>query len=279
VSAGITALVLFAAVLHSGWNAIAKFIPDRLAASSLIAAVYLAAGLAGVAIYGIPSPASWPFLGVSAILQTAYLILLTTSYRHGDFSQVYPLARGLAVLTVAVVATTVLAEPLAGPKILGVGVVGASLLGLSLAGKGTSRLGILFAALTGLFIAGYSLVDGVGVRQSGIPMAYIAWQFLLQGLLIPAACWWLAPSRALLGTNIKTHWRIGVLGGLLSMVAYGIVVWAQAQAPLALVSALRETSVLLAGLIGVVFFSERLSTMRMALTATAVGGIALIQLA
>lgn len=263
VSAGITALVLFAALFHSSWNAIAKFIPDRFAAATLISAVYLVAGVTGAVVFGLPGPAAWPFLGVSAVLQTAYLILLTTSYRHGDFSQIYPLARGLAVLAVAVVATAFLAEPLGGLRMVGVGIVAGSLLALSLLGEGTGRLGILFAVLTGLCIAAYSLVDGVGVRHADGAMAYIAWQFLLQGILIPAVCWRLAPSGAVLAAGIKAHWRLGFLGGLLSMLAYRIIFWAQAYAPLAIVSALRESSVLLVGFIGELLFAERFSKMRM----------------
>lgn len=278
MSLAITGLVLFAALLHSSWNAIAKAIPDKLASSTLIALVYLAAGLIGVLIFGLPATAAWPFVLLSACLQTAYLILLTTSYKHGDFSQVYPLARGLAVLLIAVVAVTFLAEQLSTLQLLGVAVVGGSLLALALIGKGSSRLGVMFAVLTGVCIAAYSLVDGLGVRESGSPFAYISWLFLLQGAMIPLICWRLAPSRSVYLAGIRAHWKLGALGGLLSMVAYGIVVWAQSMAPLALVSALRESSVLLAGIIGAVFFSEKFSKTRLGLTTSAVAGIAALQL-
>lgn len=275
---GVAAAVLFAAVLHSTWNAIAKAIPDRLASATLIALVDLVGGAIGVAIFGVPDVGAWPWLLVSACLQTAYLILLTTSYKHGDFSQVYPLARGLAVLLVAIVAVTFLAEQLSTVQLLGVGVVGGSLLALALIGKNGSRLGGMFAVLTGACIASYSIVDGIGVRLSGNPFGYISWLFLLQGFMIPIVCWKMAPSRSAHVKAIRKSWKLGSLGGLLSMAAYGIVVWAQSLAPLALVAALRESSVLLAGIIGAVFFSEKFSKARMALTVTAVGGIAALQL-
>jgi drug/metabolite transporter (DMT)-like permease len=278
LSAGITALVLLAALLHSSWNAIAKAIPDRLASSTLIGVVYLLAGLFGVAAFGPPAAAAWPFVVVSACLQTGYLILLTTSYKHGDFSQVYPLARGLSVLLVAVVATVFLAESLGTLQMVGVAVIAGSLLSLALLRRGSGRLGVMFAVLTGVCIAGYSLVDGVGVRQSGSPLSYMSWLFLLQGIMIPVVCWRLAPSRTAYVSGIREHWRLGLLGGLLSMLAYGIVVWAQDSAPLALVSALRESSVLLAGIIGALFFNERFSKTRMILTTAAVAGIAALQL-
>ena len=271
-------MVLFAALLHSSWNAIAKAIPDRLASSTLIALTYLAMGLLGVLVFGVPAVAAWPFILVSACLQTAYLIMLTTSYKYGDFSQVYPLARGLAVLLIAIVAVTFLAEHLGTLQLVGVAVVAGSLLALALIGKGSSRLGVMFAVLTGVCIAAYSLVDGLGVRESGDPFAYISWLFFLQGFMIPAVCWRLAPNRTAYFDGIKAHWKIGALGGALSMLAYGIVVWAQSMAPLALVSALRESSVLLAGIIGAVFFSEKFSKTRLGLTTAAVAGIAALQL-
>lgn len=280
----VTAAVLLAAVLHSAWNALAKSIPDRLASSTMIAIAYLVSGVVGAAVFGLPLQQSWPFVLASAALQTCYLILLTTSYKHGDFSQVYPLARGLAVLLVTAVATTFLAEKLSPWQLTGVAVVAGSLLSLALTGKGaagtgpTNRKGTLFAVLTGASIAAYTLVDGTGVRVSGDPMAYISWLFLLQGLLIPLVCWRLAADRRSFAKRVARYWKPGFAGGLVSMLAYGIVVWAQSLAPLALVSALRETSVLLAGLIGALFFNERFSRVRLALTVTAVAGIAAIQL-
>ncbi|MCT9871239.1 DMT family transporter [Paenarthrobacter aurescens] len=283
----VTAAVLLAAVLHSAWNAIAKAIPDRLASSTMIALAYLASGLVGAAVLGVPLQQSWPYVLASAALQTCYLILLTTSYKHGDFSQVYPLARGLAVLLVTAVATTFLAERLSLWQLAGVAVVTGALLSLALIGPGragpgkpatSNRKGTFFAVLTGAAIAAYTLVDGVGVRLSGQPLAYISWLFLLQGMLIPIVCWRMATDRRSFPQRVARYWKPGFVGGLVSLLAYGIVVLAQSMAPLALVSALRETSVLLAGIIGAVFFKEKFSHVRLALTVVAVAGIAAIQL-
>lgn len=275
---GITLLVLLAALFHSIWNAIAKSIPHQLASATLIALVYVIAGVLGVIIFGVPDAASWPFIGASSCLQAAYLLLLTASYKHGDFSQVYPLARGLAVLLVAVVSVTLLGEDLSTVQLMGVAVVGGSLFTLALVGRSGSKAGVFFATLTGTCIAAYSLVDGLGVRESGDSLAYVSWLFLIQGCVIPVVCWGAAAERAVFVTAVWRHWRLGALGGLLSMLAYGIVVWAQNLAPLALVSALRESSVLLAGLIGFLFFSEKFSKARLALTTAAVAGIVALQL-
>lgn len=278
MSLGVTMLVLLAALFHSSWNAIAKSIPHRLASATLIALVYLVAGAVGVFTFGVPAAAAWPFILASACLQTTYLLLLTTSYKHGDFSQIYPLARGLAVLLVAVISVTILAENLSRVQLAGVAVVGGSLLALTLIGKGSSRRGVIFAVLTGVCIAAYTLVDGLGVRQSGNPLGYVSWLFLLQGLILPSVCLLMAPERRAHIASVGRHWKIGSLGGLLSMLAYGMVVVAQSVAPLALVSALRESSVLLAGVIGVLFFGEKFSKIRLGLTTAAVAGIAALQL-
>lgn len=278
MSLGVTLLVLLAALFHSSWNAIAKSIPHRLASATLIALVYLVAGAVGVFTFGVPAASAWPFILASACLQTTYLLLLTTSYKHGDFSQIYPLARGLAVLLVAVISVTMLAENLSRVQLAGVAVVGGSLLALTLIGRGSSRMGVIFAVLTGLCIAAYTVVDGLGVRQSGNPLGYISWLFLLQGLILPSVCLLMAPERRAHIASVGRHWKIGSLGGLLSMLAYGMVVVAQSVAPLALVSALRESSVLLAGVIGVLFFGEKFSKTRLGLTTAAVAGIAALQL-
>ncbi|ASN22288.1 EamA family transporter [Arthrobacter sp. YN] len=270
--------------MHSVWNALAKAIPDRLASSTMIALAYLASGLVGAAVFGVPPQQSWPYVVASAALQSCYLILLTTSYKHGDFAQVYPLARGLAVLLVAGVATTFLAEKLSFWQLAGVAVVAGSLLSLALtkhgatASAGRNRKGTFFAVLTGAAIAAYTVVDGVGVRVSGQPMAYVSWLFLLQGMVIPLICWRMASESRSFPQRVARYWKPGFIGGLVSMLAYGIVVWAQSLAPLAVVSALRETSVLLAGVIGAVFFNEKFSRLRLGLTAIAVAGIAAIQL-
>ena len=195
MSLGIALLVLLAAVFHSSWNPIAKHVPNRLASATLIALVYLVAWAVGVVIFGFPGSDAWPFIIVSAVLQTAYLLLLTASYKHGDFSQICPLARGLAVLLVAIVSVTLLAEHLSRVQLAGVAVMGGSLLGLALIGKGGSHKGVFFAVLTGDCIAAYSIVDGVGVRESGNAFGYISWLFLLQGISIPVVCWLCAANR------------------------------------------------------------------------------------
>jgi drug/metabolite transporter (DMT)-like permease len=272
------AAVLGAAVLHASWNAIAKAVPDQRVAAALLSVVGLVPSGIGAAALPLPDPASWPYLGVSAVLQAGYLLLLVNAYRYGEFGQVYPLARGLPPLLVTVFALAVLGERLTGGQLAGVIVVSLALTGLVFAGgRPRAGSGLGLAAATGLVIASYTLVDGLGVRESGHPLAYAMWLFLLQAPLVIAA------SRALYGPSL---WRVaarsaplGALGGVLALAAYAIVLWAQSRASLPLVSAVRETSLLFAGLIGTLVFGERFSPARVAATVAAVAGIALLQTA
>ncbi len=279
--ASVVGLLLVAALLHAGWNAIAKHIPSHLAASALIGGVGLVGGLVGVLVLPSPAPESWPFLIVSACLQTGYLILLTAAYRHGDFSQLYPLARGLAVVQVTLISAVVLGERLSVLQQVGVGVIAGALVLLALTplqSSGRGRRGVGLAVLTGVCVAGYTVVDGQGVRLAGTPLGYAAVLFLLQGAALPLTCAWLAADRRQLIVELRQYWRPGALGGLMSLIAYAIVIWAQSMTPLAVVSALRETSVLLAGVVGWFVFGERLSPVRTLLTIAAVGGVVALQL-
>ena len=272
--------VLFAAVLHGTWNAIAKAIPDRLVSSALIGLVHLVVGGLACIFLPVPEPAAWPALLASVLLQTAYLIMLTAAYSRTEFSKAYPLTRGVAVVVVTIVSVGVLREPLSTLQVLGVVVVAVALLGLAFAGggdRGRAR-DLLMPVLVGLVVASYTLVDGVGVRASGAALGYAAWLFFLQGITLPVACLVLSRDRRGLMSGMRRHVGWGALGGTLALTAYGIVVWAQSVAPLALVSALRETSVLMAAFIGFLFFRERLTVTRVVATSFAMAGVVMLRL-
>lgn len=205
-------LVLTSAILHSSWNAIAKAIPDRLASSTMIGLAYLMAGAIGIQVFDFPASEAWPYIIASVLTQTAYLILLTSAYKYGEFSYTYPLARGLAVLGVTIVSVGFLDESLSRNQALGVAVVILSLATLVIAGKGLSgSRGTVYAVLTGVAIATYTLIDGLGVRHSGAPLGYASWLFLLQGISIPLVGLLASPDRPAFLTAMRSHWRIGVL--------------------------------------------------------------------
>ncbi|MDA2810766.1 DMT family transporter [Nocardiopsis sp. RSe5-2] len=271
--------VLAAALLHAAWNAIAHAVTDRLIGFALIGAAGTVAGAATAAYAGVPDPASWPALGLSALLHVGYMGFLMLSYRLGDFGQVYPLARGTSPWLVAIGAAVLVGETLTPAHLAGVLVVSAGLTALVFAGgvPGRAQLPALGAALlTGVMIAGYTVVDGIGVRASGDPLAYLAWLMVLEGpwFLIAAV----VLRRGALPAQLRPVWRIGALGGVMSMAAYGLVLWAQTMGDLAAVAALRETSIIFGAVIAAVVFREGMGRVKVVSAAVVAVGIALLNL-
>jgi drug/metabolite transporter (DMT)-like permease len=277
---GVSAVVLAAAVLHAVWNALAHSVRDKLVGFALLNLAYTLCAVVMVCLAPMPAAAAWPYLAASALLQTLYQLLLLQAYRLGDFGQMYPLARGSSVWLVTLTSTTLLGAALPAGQLAGVVVMAAGLAGLALADglPNRSQLPAIAAALgTGVMIAGYTLVDGTGVRHAGSVFGYVAWLFLLQGPILPLIAFALR-GRRLIG-RLRPVWRQGLAGGVLSLTAYALVVWAQSRASLAMVAALRETSIVIATLIGTVLFRERLGRLRTAASVTVLAGIALLELA
>lgn len=269
-------LVLATAILHAGWNAMAKAIGDRWVSSALIGTVNGAFGIICILIFGFPAAQAWPFLVVSALLQAAYLVLLTKTYAHGDMSRLYPIARGTSPVIVTVVAVIVLTERLSALSWVGLAILVAGIVGLAFA-RGVPRAdtGLALALTTGVVISAYTLSDGVGVRIAADPGAYIGWMFALQAPVLITVCRWRAG--ATFWRRMRRNAAPGLLGGVFSVTSYGTVVWAQSQAPLALVSGLRETSVIWAALIGRIFLGERLVRREVLAILAAAGGAVLLQ--
>jgi drug/metabolite transporter (DMT)-like permease len=279
ISVGVTFAVLGAATLHAGWNAAAHGITDRLVGFVLIGASCSLCALLVLPFVAAPARAAWPFIIASFLTHIAYNLLLMRSYELGDFNQMYPLARGTSPLVVAVAAAVFVGEDLSLTHLLGVIVISVGLMTLVGAGgrPGRHELPALSAAvITGLAIATYTVLDGVGVRRSGSTGGYIAWLFLLQGLAMPIGAF------AVRGRSMFTRMRglvlIGVLSGVASFAAYGIVIWAQTQAPLATVAALREVSIVVGAILGALLFHERFGKWRVIGSTLAVIGIALLEL-
>lgn len=274
---GVTAAVLLAAVLHATWNAVAHAVRDRLVGFVLIGLACTACTLPLVLVAPLPARASWVFVVSSAALHSAYNLLLWQSYRLGDFNQVYPLARGTSPLLVAGAAVLLVGEHLGAVQLAGVAVVSAGLGALVLAGgrpQAAQRAGLWAAAATGVAIATYTVLDGVGVRRSDTVLGYAAWLFLLQGPVVPLlALRW--RGRALWG-QLRPYAGRGLLCGVLSLAAYGLVLWAQARGALAAVAALRETSVIVGAGIGAVLFHERFGRARLVATVLVATGIVLL---
>jgi len=270
-------VVLFAGVIHATWNAIAARAGDSAATLLMIGLTETVIALPMLLVLGLPRAAADPFAVASAVIHVAYNAALLRAYRIGGFSRAYPLARGSSVLLVTIGGWLIAGERLADGKLAGVGLVVVALIAIA-AADGRPRRGdrpaLLAALLTGATIAAYSVCDGLGARHSGAPLRYLALLSILQGPMIVAAAL-AAPGRPRAVPPTRTI-QLGAAAAALSMLAYGLVIWAQTRAPLTLVSALRETSVISAALIAALVFREPVARRRI-LPAIAVAiGILLI---
>jgi drug/metabolite transporter (DMT)-like permease len=254
------AIVISAALLHATWNAIVKSAGDKYLTTIMVTTA--AGGIAAVLLPFLTAPArtSWPYAGWSALLQIAYFLLLARTYELADMSQTYPLMRGTAPLLVALVTVFQIGDSLSVMAWIGVIGISVGILSMTLGSQLGRRKGTYLALLNAFVIAGYTLVDGTGVRRSGSPAAYTLWVFLLTGL--PFAIWAIARRRTTVIPYVARHWRIGIIGGVGTTASYGLALWAMTLAPIAVVAALRETSILFATLIAGLVLKEHIGTRR-----------------
>ena len=273
----VTLVVLAAAVTHATWNAIAHGIKDQTLAFALIGVGGAAVSVPLVIVAAVPRSSSWPYLLASVAIHVFYILLLMQCYRLGEFSQVYPLARGVSPLVVTILAAVFVHEHLAPAQIGGVAVVSAGLAFLVFGGRRPGRGAFLAAVGTGLTIAAYTTVDGVGVRLSASPVGYIGWLILLQSLCVPLFA--VVRRRDVLLKQPRRILLSGLLAGALSVLAYGLVLWAQTKGALAPIAALRETSVIFGAIIGTLVFHEPFGRSRIIATVLVVVGIVLLNVA
>jgi drug/metabolite transporter (DMT)-like permease len=274
------AAVIAAAVLHAVWNAVLKGGHDKYLGMTAVVLGHVPAGILVIVFAPIPDAASWPYLAAGVALHVGYDVFLLTSYRFGDLTQVYPIARGTAPMLVAGVSVVFLGVRLSGLELLAIAMIAIGVLSLSLVrqsdGLRNSRAAAL-AFVTGCFIAGYSLVDGLGARQAGAAWGFYGWLTVANGIVFASimAVW----KPGIVGRMRKTAMPTFLIGGNASFVAYGLVIWAFTQAPIALVTALRETSIIAALLIGVFFLKERLDLAKVVSTAVTLSGAILLRFA
>ncbi len=271
-------LVLFGALLHAGWNALVKSGADKLLDMALIVAG--TAVVAAVALPFLPPPAreSWPYLAVSGCLHVTYFALVAAAYRAGDMSLAYPLMRGTPPLAVALLGNLLLGEYLGALGWAGVALISAGVLAMALKrGAAAQARPILLALANAVVIAGYTLLDGLGARASGAPIAYALWTFLLAGLgLLPLVAW---RRPGLLVPHLRAKWRIGALAATGTIGSYALALWAMTVAPIAAVAALRETSILFGVVIATIVLREVPTATRLAGAALVAVGAACLRLA
>jgi drug/metabolite transporter (DMT)-like permease len=272
--------VLFAAACHAGWNAAIKRGLEPLATTVLISIGAGAVSLLFLPFTGWPAPAAWPWVTASVLIHLFYFAGLIESYRTGDMGQVYPIARGSAPLMTALVSTLFIGEKLGLLPWLGILLLVSGVVLLSLRGgrdlQKLDRRAVGFALFTAVTICGYSVVDGLGARRAGDPNAYSLVLFI--GIAPVMAAYALARSGRAVIPVLRRHWATGLAGGTLQLGSYGIAIWAMTVAPIAIIAALRETSVLFGAAIAVAVLKEPLRVGRLVAALLIVSGLALIRL-
>ena len=272
-------VVLLAAVLHASWNAVVKSTGDKVVSVTAISLGHAPLALAAMPFVPTPAPESWPYLAISVLVHVFYQLSLIEMYRLGDYSQVYPIARGSGPAIVTVFSVLVLGVQFGPLELLAVGLVVTGIFCLSFVRQANglrNPRAVLAALLTGCFIAAYSLLDGLGARVSGTAIGFIAWLTFINAIVF-AVIIGIANRPALIRVFTEGKKTL-VIGGTASVGAYMLVVWAMTQAPIALVTALRETSTIFALFIGVIVLKERLSAMKTVAVALALAGVALLRL-
>jgi len=274
----VVALVLLSALLHAGWNAITKSSSDPL----VNMAVVTASGglLAGALIPLTPTidASAFPYLAASACLHFVYQITLVRAYRFGDLSQVYPIARGIAPLGVALLAALLAREIPSARQAMGLAIASASIMSLGLIGRGhaRSRTAVWLALTTGTLIGAYTFVDGLGVRAGGHASSYIAWMFFIDSFPIAATA--LLRRRGQVAVFLRSEGLRASVGGMMAIAGYGAVLWAMSRGAMAPVASLRESSVLVAAVIGTRLLGEPFGAQRILAAAGTLVGLLLVQI-
>ena len=275
--------VLFAAACHAAWNASIKRTLDPLATTVLIAVGAGLVALPGIAWSGLPAPASWPWLIASIIIHIFYFAGLIESYRTGDLGQAYPIERSAAPLMTATMTTAFLGEHLGVAGWSGIVLLALGVLLLSLRGgrdlAKLDRTAVGFALFTAVSICAYSVVDGIGVRAAGPGRASAYSLVLFVGIAPTVVLYALLRRGAAVLPAMVPYWKIGLGGGALAVISYSIALWAMTVAPIAIIAALRETSVLFGAVIAVTFLGEPLRAARIVAALLIVAGLVLLRMA
>lgn len=252
--------VLLAALLHATWNALLHGNRDRFLSMTWMSIGMACIATVVVACVPLPAAASWPYIVASGLIHGVYNLSLVRAYRHGDLGEAYPIARGSSPMLVALGAMLFANEQPGLAQAIGIVLVSSGIVGLALQRKRPSRATLAAALLTGVTIAIYTVIDGVGVRHSGNALSYTAWMFTFYWLM-PLVFIAMRGRRALRAPRADIGTSIA--GGVVSLAAYGIVIWAMQFGAMGSVSALRETSVVFAVLIGRLFLNEEMSVRRL----------------
>ncbi|MFT3955884.1 MAG: EamA family transporter [Piscinibacter sp.] len=283
ISAPVLAAVLVGALLHASWNALIKGGRDKSLDTALIHGMGIVIALPVLLWTGLPARGAWPFLAASIVVHLGYYLALVGAYRHGDLGLTYPVMRGLAPLLVAMASAAAIGEALGGAAWAGVLAVSAGVITIGLSRSsvgGHPGKALRYALANAAIIALYTVIDGLGVRASGNALAYVATLFVFEGLPYFALVMW--QRRAQFDAtlqHLRWRWPLALAGTAASFGSYAIALWAMTQAPVAMVAALRETSVLFAAALGALWLKEGFGPLRAAGTLLVVAGVMALRLA
>ena len=257
---GVFFIVLFSAFLHAIWNSMASKYKDKNV--SIGAIVYGHVPLCIVAIIFLPAPSieSFPYIILSALIHQGYQNFLLSAYQTGKFTTVYPVARGFGPLIATIISIIFLGVYLKAFTIISILFISSGVMLIGLFSKSVIKNNkILYTSLaTGVFIGIYSVVDGQGARISGSPISYMSWVFIFSALFFPVILRFRKQKNILKKTLTKgkvVFW----IGGTFSYLAYVVTVWAFTKAPIPMVSALRESSIIFAIFIGYFYLKDKIN--------------------
>ena len=265
MSLNIFLAVILAAFLHAIWNAMVKNKDDKYLGVCAIVLGHVPASIVVIFLTPVPSVESIPYIILSALLHIGYEWNLLSAYRFGDYTKVYPIARGTGPILVTIISLILLGVVLSNFEVLGIFIVCFGIFILSfqeIAGYKNNRA-VLYAFATGFFIMSYSITDGYGARVSHSPLSYMGWSFILNATIFPILLIF-KNKPGIISKISKEGKKIFFIGGTFSYIVYAIVVWSFTQAPIPLVAALRETSIVFALLIGTLFLKEKFTFLKTA---------------
>jgi uncharacterized membrane protein len=269
----VIALPLGAAVLHATWNAALRSSADRLWFVTVMSFATTIAAIPLVLLLPVPLRGSWVFLGVSALLQVVYSVLLAYAYALGELGQIYPIVRGSVPLLVSAGAYLLVGQRPGSIALVGIVLISAAI--ISQAAGRAERRALSHAIVTALFVAAYVTADVLGVRVAGNAQSYAAWIWVVYGALMPVG-FLLLRRRMTPAAHDRRDTLKAIAGGVLSFGSYGAIIAALALGNVGPIAALRETSIVFSALIGRVFLGETLTWRRALVCLTVTAGAVLI---
>ena len=270
--------IIFAALLHAIWNAMVKKGEDKYISLTAIVLGHVPISIIVIFFTPILSFQSIPYVFISAIFLTGYEWCLLSAYRLEDYTKVYPIARGTAPIFIVALSLLLFNANISKFELMGILVIsfGIIILGFQNIKTFKNYSAVVYALGTGLFISCYSITDGYGGRISASPLNYTAWLMILNAVIFLVLLTIMNKPRVVKGV-LREGKKILFVGGTLSYTVYATIVWAFTQAPVPLVAALRETSIIFALLIGTFFLKEKFTLLKTAAVLTIFFGVILLK--